>query len=251
MAIWYRHWLELRYPVLILLTAVIFTVYRFDAGLAEMLARFETTGRFPGAGGRWFQPLTETLPPPDVIALIAHADSMVMLVWGAALLLCGNGFRVNVIFGSGSSSTWSSPVTAIQYTLSLPLSRTTLVLTRLAAGGIVALLTLAFASASNAAVLAWRGLPILPGPMVAIATAALLAALFWIATVGLLTMIFGTGWGLGVSVFGLMITVAFLGPAMGNAAAQQGVLFLLLPLGTVLTGGVIYLSAAVARDEEV
>jgi hypothetical protein len=183
-----------------------------------------------------------------VITLIAHADSFVMLVWATAFLLSGNGFGVP--FGSGSRPRGTASG-AMHYTLSLPLTRTTLVLTRLAAGGAAALLLLALASAGNAALLSSRGFPLLLGPMIAITGVGLLASLFWIATAAMLVMLLGQGWGLGVSVVGIMFSIAFFVPAMGSAAAQEGILFHFLPLAAVLTAGVIYLSTAIANQEEV
>jgi hypothetical protein len=247
-ALWYRHWLELRFPALILLLVVVFSVYSFDRELSQLTARLESTGRLPAAGARWFRPLAETLPPREVITLIAHADSLVMLVWATAFLLSGNGFGVP--FGSGSRSRGTASG-AIQYTLSLPVTRTTLVLTRVAAGGAGALLLLALASAGNAAVLSSRGLPLLPGPMVAIAGVGLLASLFWIAAAAMLVMILGQGWGFGASVVGIMFSIALFVPAMGSAAAQEGMRFFFLSLGAVVTAGVVYLSTEIANHEEV
>ncbi len=220
----------------------------FDKELSELAARFETTGRLLAAGARWFQPLVEILPAREVITLIAHADSLVMLIWVMAFLLAGNGFAV--FFASGQRS-WSTANAALHYTLSLPLTRTTLVLTRLAAGGAAALLLLALASAGNAVVLSSRGLPLLLGPMIAITGVGLLASLFWIATMAMLAMLFGQGWGLAVSVVGMMFSIAFFMPAMASAAAQEGTLFLFLPLAALLTAGVIYLSTGIANQEEV
>ena len=150
-AIWYRHWLEIRFPVTIACIAVtLLCLLPAAVALLTLLA---------GIG----------LPPEhDWVAL--HIGSSMFVLLGAYPLLGGTGVRT--IFATASRHP------SLYYTLTLPASRFTLIWTRFVVGAAAtAALFAALLAAGTATLLATgRGVP-----LGAMAATSVVAGLFTVA----------------------------------------------------------------------
>ena len=171
--IWYRHWLEMR------------TALLFMAGLSLLMA-LAATGSFRLL--EFGQTLTEMRLGQTigdrVLVWAEFAGRTPFVIFAATLALAGAGFD-SLLRPSGAS---------VAYTLTLPVSRTRLICTRLAAALAATVLAGVLLSAAGAAVLLTRGHGI---PIVPVAQSLALAvppAAALLAVVGALVTLIGYRW---------------------------------------------------------
>ena len=171
--IWYRHWLELRTGLLVM------------AGLSLFMA-LTVTGPFHSL--EFGQALTETRLGQTIgdqaLVWAEFAGRILPFIFMATLALAGTGFD-SLLLPSGA---------AAAYTLTLPVSRTRLICTRLAAALAATVLAGVLLAAAGAAVLLARGhgIPLVPVAQSLALGATLAAAL--LAIVGALLTILGYRW---------------------------------------------------------
>ena len=171
--IWYRHWLELRTGLLVM------------AGLSLLIA-LTVTGPFRLL--EFGQALTETRLGQTigdrVLVWAEFAGRTPFFIFAATLALAGAGFD-SLLRPSGA---------AVAYTLTLPVSRTRLICTRLAAALAATVLAGVLLSAAGAAVLLARGqgIPLVPVAQSLALGVPLAAAL--LTVVGALVTLVGYPW---------------------------------------------------------
>ena len=200
--IWYRHWLELRTGLLVM------------AGLSLFMA---LTVPGPFRLLEFGQTLPETRLGQTigdrVLVWAEFAGRTPFFVFVATLALAGAGFD-SLLRPSGA---------AVAYTLTLPISRTRLICTRLAAALAATALAGALLSAAGAAILAARGhgIPLVPVAQSLALGVALAAAL--LAVVGALVTLLGcyawTWLAYFVLYLATMLPISYIasGPARGDA----------------------------------
>ena len=199
--IWYRHWLELRAGLLV------------TAGLSLLIA-LTVTGPFRLLG--FDQALTETrlgqTIGDGVLVWAEFAGRTPFFIFAATLALAGAGFD-SLLRPSGAD---------VAYTLTLPVSRTRLICTRLAAALAATVLAGVLLSTAGAAVLLARGhgIPIVPVAQSLALGVALAAAL--LAVAGALVTLLGYTWtwpAYLVLYLATMLPVNYIvaGPARGDA----------------------------------
>ncbi len=171
--IWYRHWLELRSGLVVM------------AGLS-LFVGLTVTGPFHSL--EFGQALTETRLGQtignEVLVWAEFAGRILPFIFVATAALAGAGFD-SLLWPSGAAAT---------YTLTLPVSRTRLICTRLAAALAVAVLAGVLLSAAGAAILLARGhsIPLVPVAQSFALGVTLAAAL--LAVVGALVTLIGHRW---------------------------------------------------------
>ena len=199
--IWYRHWLELRTGLLVM------------AGLSLLIA-LTVTGPFRLL--EFGQALTETRLGQSigdrVLVWAEFAGRTPFFIFAATLALAGAGFD-SLLRPSGA---------AVAYTLTLPVSRTRLICTRLAAALAATVLAGVLLSAAGAAVLLARGqgIPLVPVAQSLALGVPLAAAL--LTVVGALVTLVGYPWSwlaYFVLYLAAMLPVNYIlaGPARGDA----------------------------------
>ena len=199
--IWYRHWLELRTGLLVM------------AGLSLLIA-LTVTGPFRLL--EFGQALTETRLGQTigdrVLVWAEFAGRTPFFIFAATLALAGAGFD-SLLRPSGA---------AVAYTLTLPVSRTRLICTRLAAALAATVLAGVLLSAAGAAVLLARGqgIPLVPVAQSLALGVPLAAAL--LTVVGALVTLVGYPWSwlaYFVLYLAAMLPVNYIlsGPARGDA----------------------------------
>lgn len=199
--IWYRHWLEVRTGLLVM------------AGLSLLIA-MSVTGPFRLL--EFDQALTETrlgqTIGDGVLVWAEFAGRTPFFIFAATLALAGAGFD-SLLRPSGA---------AVAYTLTLPVSRTRLICTRLAAALAATVLAGVLLSAAGAAVLLARGhgIPIVPVAQSLALGLPLAAAL--LAVTGALVTFLGYPWAwlaYFVLYLATMLPVNYIvaGPARGHA----------------------------------
>ena len=172
--IWYRHWLELRTGLVVM------------AGLSLFMA-LTVTGPFHSL--EFGQALTETplgqTIGDRVLVWAEFAGRILPFIFVATCALAGAGFDSLLLPPAGA---------AVTYTLTLPVSRTRLICTRLAAALAVTVLAGVLLSAAGAAILLARGhgIPLVPVAQSLALGVTLAAAL--LAVVGALVTLLGHRW---------------------------------------------------------
>ena len=240
--IWYRHWLELRSTAVGLIAAA--------AVLGPFYLRRELLDPGPYRGNGYeanlLRPLIDSLEPLQLTALERHLEFLWFAILFGSLFLAADGLR---IFTNQFGRTGLVTTTA-QYTLSLPVSRHRVVLTRIAAGYLLGAVALTLALAANVVVLKLfdRGVPFVP--MLLATGFATLVILFWICILISMLVIAGSGWGVALTLIGML----FGSPVAmwGMSAAAGGTLgWPLLLLFVVVLLVAVYVSVAIVAGEEV
>ena len=246
--IWYRHWLEMRAAVLAAVaTAIIGSLFYVQglvaaSGYGDLVAQIKRSGATPPFGP--LASLTDSLSVGQINLISFHAE----FSWYAILLmsyaLSGDGLKV--------ISRWTGQglPSATQFTLSLPVSRRRVVMSRIASTYAVAALVLFAIAGTNAAAFSFTPHP---GPLEQLLLAsafATLLVLFWSSMFMLLTVIVGQGWGTAVTFIAMLLGSSAGLYGMTASAARQldtGLIFLFaVVLAFVLAG-----SVAAATAEEV
>src|SRR5690606_16838681 len=133
-AIFYRHWLELRRPVVVLLVAAALMSLLFPWAVHGVSSYLAETGNL-AREVRNVGPAGERMPRSLVVAWAMHVQLLALLTILAPILIVGTGL------GEPSRSGPLSPRhPSMLFTLSLPLSRATLVVTRFAAALAIAVM---------------------------------------------------------------------------------------------------------------
>jgi hypothetical protein len=239
--LWYRHWLELRSNALTLIGAA--------AVLGPVYFRRELFEPRPFRAGFMSEPLLPLITSFDALqvsALQRHLEFMWFAILFVSMMIAGDGLRIFTNqFGRTGLVT-----TPAQYSLSLPVSRRRIVMTRLAAGYALAALVLMVSLMANAAALLAfdRAVPIVP---MLLATAfATVVILFWTCVIVTMLVIAGPGWGMSLSVIGMLFGSPVAVYGMSSAAARTLEWPLVVLFGVILAF-TIYVSLEIATGEEV
>jgi len=249
--IWYRHWLELRRPLALLLALAVVAGFFFAENLGDEVGRL-SVGDEPLRRGiaRDFGPLLSVMTPTQTVALAMHAQSTVYLVLLAVLVLAGNGLHIMDVSDGGWGGGATLPVRAAPYTLSLPLSRARLIVTRVAAGYAAGVLFFALSLLVHRLVISAAGHDVPLLPMIMISVFASVMMVFWSTMLGMLTWMFGAGFGLFLTlIVALFSSIAVFKGMAGVTLGHRG-LWDVLPLLLVVTTCVIYLTTRVVAREE-
>jgi hypothetical protein len=163
--IWYRHWLELRARLL------------FLAAAAIVLGAWPLT-LFDQENAAFIKLLGSGPPAADAEALALSISRTIFVVWGGAIVVCGNGLR-----------TWHMDRIApsdmdLPFTLTLPVPRARLVRTRLTAGWLMAVLVAVLVMGSQGAVHAIQGHSVPLAPMVAAVGLLAVGMMAWVIVLG-------------------------------------------------------------------
>lgn len=153
--LWYRHWLELRSLMAVYGIVVAIMVLLYPVFLHSASEHLEHTGRLTGeivALG----PVIDRIPRTTVIPWGIHVTFVGFLAVFLPFLAYGSGLGIK---NPSWRADWQASTT---FTLSLPISPTEVVLTRIAAGAAVPalLITLLLAASSIAVALSGRPLPL-------------------------------------------------------------------------------------------
>lgn len=181
--LWYRYWLELRPRLLMVAAFALWTGISMPAWAKLSPAAKELLGA----------PLGQSIGLESLNAWSAFAGQMAFFAWVVAVCLTGNGLRTPYMPRHAS----------INYTLTLPVSRSRLISTYQASNCAAAFIAAALALAAQCATLWLRGedVPIIPLAMsIAFATLFVIA---WIALLSALSMVMHEGWAvlMGVPLF--------------------------------------------------
>jgi hypothetical protein len=250
--IWYRHWLELRRPVALLIAFAIIAGYFFARSLnrevSGLQARNDTLR--PGIA-RGFGPLLASLTPTQTVAVAVHAESTIFLVLLAFLVLGGNGLRiVEMQSASGWTGAPTLPARAATYTLSLPLSRPVLVVTRVGAAYAAGVIFFAVSCLIHRLVIVSAGYDVPLLPMIMISLFATVVTIFWSTVLSMLTWILGATFALFLTLIVALFSSMFVYRGMGDIAAGQRAMWQIVPLMLVTIAGVVYVTTRLVADEE-
>jgi hypothetical protein len=250
--IWYRHWLELRRPAAALLALALASGFFFARSLDREVGGLYV-GNEPLRRGiaRSFGPLLAELTPTQTVAVAVHAQSTIYLILLAFLVLGGNGLRVVEFQPSiGSEGDAPLPVRSAPYTLSLPLSRTRLIVTRAAAAYAAGVLFFAASLLVHRLAIAKAGHDVPLLPMLMVTLFATVIMLLWSTVLSLLTWMFGATIGLFVTLIAALIANVPVYGFMADVAVRQREVWQIVPWLLAMIAGVVYLTARLVEDEE-
>jgi hypothetical protein len=174
--IWYRHWLEIR-PALIVVIVLAFGMaglfaYQIGEGpLSRELATSHLVGLFDR---------------PAVLSWAMYANRVGVSAWIVALILGSTGLR---------SLSLSSPIGSLAFTLTLPVSRRRLIATRLATTVAVGLGFEALWLITHVSILELRGLQVPYGPLFQSFAFAVPVSIAWISVLSALMTFLTKLWG--------------------------------------------------------
>ena len=240
--IWHRHWLELRATAFALIgTAVIASLFFIRD--SDALSNLEPDMRRELSYGP-LRSLTDSLGAAQINLIVFHEEFSWIAIVLLSLFLAGDGLKV--------SERWTGAQmpSAAQFTLSLPVSRRQVVMTRFASTYVVAALVLFIIAGTNAAVFATTSHPV-PLEQLALASAfASLLVLFWSSLFVLVPVILGPRWGMAFTLVAMIVSTAAGMHGMSASAALSMdiglVVLFAVALGFVLAGAV-----TAAASEEV
>jgi hypothetical protein len=177
--VWYRHWLEIRGVLLLLVISVLLL-----AGPRANLFRFDDSENPSTSFGREMlqSPLGDTLDEDALWA--AYAERIWTSAFLAGIFLAGNGLRSLGLPGNQ----------AIDYTLTLPIARTKVIWTRFTVAFIGALFAGALTLAAHVANLLFEGRPVPLAPMLESFAFGIPALAAWIAVMGACITFLGKLW---------------------------------------------------------
>lgn len=235
--IWYRHWLEMRWRLLLaglvavgLGSATSTAVTIEDAG--GIFAGLRETG------------LAQTLGTSDLLLWVAFVSRISTLMVGVGLVLGGNGFR------TWYPDRWGPNDAGTQFTLSLPVSRFRLLWTRHAATWISGALAVLLALGAQCAVLWWEGRSVPLAPMAISSAVVACILLAWTTVMGALQMTLPGG----LSFVGLIMCLFAFLPATLYAAtrvpARSVPFWFLATVAGVVAAGALMLTKDVTEAEE-
>lgn len=246
-AIVYRHWLELRHPVLVLLVAAALMSLLFPFGVHGMSTHLAETGNL-AREIRAIGSSVDRIPRTLVVPWAMHVQLLALLTILAPIVIVGTGL------GEPSRSGPLSPRhPSLLFTLSLPLSRATLVVTRFAAALAIAVMLVVLLLVMHVLSLLVVGPPLtlLPAQvatMVPSAWRAVVAIAVVLASLGLVTLILREFWAAIVLVLGALAAFSWWWPSITHfiAAATVGQMAAAIA-GTV---AIVATSVVLARAKE-
>ncbi len=180
--IWYRHWLELRVPLLVASLGVVVSAWRYAGAIADglsLLAAGESPAIF-----RSLETLVPVMGLEGVLVWSTHAAYSFTLAMLVPFLLAGAGVNGQHFFGGSLTPSWRTAL----FTLSMPVSRFRVIWTRLAAAGVGILFVFAIYLGVHAAILVALGQGVPWGPLIAVSFAAALLSMAWTALVSLMQL---------------------------------------------------------------
>lgn len=136
-AIWYRHWLELRWTLAIMCAVALVASLGYGFAVAGMSGYFSETGRLTKEIAR-YEAMREMIPALHLVPWAVHTLIVGFLTLFGSQIFFGTGLTVSAgLTGPGVNTP------SVYYTAALPLSRTWLVGSRIAAGvaGVLTVLT--------------------------------------------------------------------------------------------------------------
>jgi hypothetical protein len=190
--IWYRHWLESRQ----ILPLLVISVLVLAGPRADVLSFGpENPTRF----GREMlnSPLARQLERDELLAWSAFAERIFTSVFLSGLLLAGSGLRSQGISGH----------LGLECTLTLPIARATVIGTRLAASFIGALVVGALVLAAHAADLLLRGAEVPLAPMAQSFAFSVPMAMAWTAFMGAAVTFLRPLWAILSSLLGFSLAI--------------------------------------------
>lgn len=233
----YRHWLEMRGGGIVAAAVIVLLCVVFP------IAAWYVVAEYPDGGSIWENVHPEvvdanraTMGPGQLAGWAVHANLCLAVAVSVCLFVWGTGIRT-------SSLTPAHP--SLYYTLSLPVPRTSLVVSRFAAAclAVIALFG-AMLACDSLALLALGARP----PLAAMASASAHAALLCIAIVGVLGVVsllndMAAGWAYSFALLALVLGIPFGWPAafayVANAHAS------LLPAAIVAAAGAAALALSI------
>jgi len=238
--IWYRHWLEMRAAVMAsVLTAIIGSFLQVRGLLGESGATLAAR-----ADRSLFSALTGSFDTPQINLIAFHEE----FTWYAILLLS------YILSGDGlkAISHWTGLGLpgATQFTLSLPVSRRRVVITRIISTYTVGAVALFAIAATNAAAFSTTPHAVPLVPLLRASAFASLLVLFWSSMFVMLTVILGKGWGTAMTAIAMIVSTPAGMYGMSASATGQLEVGLLLLFGVVL-GFVLAGTIAAAVSEEI
>lgn len=192
-AIFYRHWLELRRPVVVLLVAAALMSLLFPWAVHGVSSYLAETGNL-AREVRNVGPAVERMPRSLVVAWAVHVQCLVLVTVLVPLFVAGTGLS-----HPSPSGPLSPRHPSLLFTLSLPLSRATLVATRFAAALVVAMTLVILLLVMHVLGMLVVGPPVTllaaqVATMVPSALRGLIAIALALASLGLLTVILREFW---------------------------------------------------------
>ena len=193
------------------------------------------------------QGLTHSLDAAQIKALSSHIGFVWIATLFSVMVLAGDGLHAIDRFNSAGST--SNLRSSALFTLSLPISRRAVAMTRLGAAYFAAVAILAGCTAANALVLLalHRTVPI--GPMLFASAFASVIALFWMCATNILVIMLGAPWGAAFGAVAMLFSAIAAIPGMSAAAALQ-LQWAVLVVIAVVVAGAMWLSTAMAALED-
>lgn len=217
--IWYRHWLEMRAAALASVgTAVVGSLFYVrglvaasgSSDLVSPIRRGDTTPPFGP-----LLSLTDSLSVEQINLISLHA----LFSWYSIILmsfvLSGDGLKVV------SRSTLLTLPSATQFTLSLPVSRRRVVVTRIVASYGLGALTLFTIAVTNAVAFSFTSHAVPLEQLLLASAFGTLLVLFWSSMLVLLGVIIGQGWGAAVTLIAMLLSSSAGLYGMTASAARQ------------------------------
>ena len=246
-AIFYRHWLELRRPVAVLLVAAAVMSLLFPVAVHGVSSYLAETGNL-AREVRNIGPTVERIPRALVVPWAIHVQFLVLVTVLVPLFVAGTGL---------SHPSPPGPLAprhpSLLFTLSLPLSRATLVATRFAVGlGVAAGLVILLLVMHVFGMLV-TGPPVTllaaqVATMVSSALRALTAMAFALASLGLLTVVLREFWAAMATALGTLAAFAWWWTSITHFIAGATVGQIAAALAGTLA--IVAASIAIARAKE-
>ena len=246
--IWYRHWLEMRATVLASVgTAIIGSLFFVrnlvaESGYGDLVAPIRRGDTTPPFGP--LLSLTDSLSVSQINLISSHATFSWYVVLLLTYVLSGDGLRV--------ISRWTGMGLpgATQFTLSLPVSRRRVVVTRIVTSYVVGALALLAIAATNAAAFSFTPHAVPLQQLLLVSAFGTLLVLFWSSFLVLLTVIVGQGWAFVVTCVAMLLGSS---PGMYGmtASAARRLDPWLIVLFAVVLAFVVAGTVAAATSEEV
>jgi hypothetical protein len=240
--IWYRHWLELRVPVLVASLGAVVSAWRYAGAIVDGLSRLEA-GTAPVVF-RSFEALVPAMGPDGVLVWGTHAAYSFTLAMLVPFVMAGTAIGGPFFISGRFAPSWREA----PFTLSLPVSRFRLIWTRLAVAGLATLLVFAIYLFAHAAVLFSIGQVVPWGPMVAVSFAAATLSMAWTALVTLMQLFHPIVYP--AFVIPILLTT-LIGRAVGPGLADGGVSPGLIVFAAVVVTAALSLLTVLARRTEI
>jgi hypothetical protein len=243
--IWYKHWLELHWRLLLAIAVSLISVVLLANRIDEQLAEYARTGQLAFAV-KPYQPLLQITGPEPLFVWNEFANYLGTLLMYAPVVL---------VFGAGTSFKGQPVVHPSLYlTLSFPISRWRCMRARFVANGAMLILAGAFFTAATAVVLTYRGLPVPWGAMLLTGSIELVAAAPILAALEAFNLVCSTpALAMGGFALGLIPWLAFI--VWTSHSSKNVVAFTDSPLPVVIVATVgtalaMALAAALIREKE-